>query len=546
MYVDTATIKRGDKTYKRHLLRASYRDENGNVKHRTILNLSGCSDAEVNALKLAFKHKDKLASLLSIDAIEPTIGKRIGAAWALAEIAKRVGVCGALGDDRQGRLAFLQVLARIIGQGSRLSAVRLAESHALCEVLGIDKLDEDDLYENLAWLAEQQEEIEKTLFAARFPSEVPTLFLYDVTSSYLEGACNELGAYGYNRDRKKGKLQIVVGLLTGSDGLPVAVRVFEGNTSDEKTVSAQVRILADSFGVKEVTLVGDRGMLKGPQIDALPDDFRYITAITKPQISKMLTDGVLQMELFADRVCEVDVGDVRYMLRRNPLRAEEMCKSRASKFAAVEKTATAQTKYLAEHPKADANKALGKVVAKIKRLKADPWLCAAESRRAISVEKDDAALSAAALLDGCYAIKSDVPKEVADAQTLHDRYCDLESVERAFRTVKTAHLELRPVYVHKASSTRGHVFVVMLALLLQREIERCWRELNITVEEGIDELGAITALEIRLGDATVNTIPKPNPRAALLLEKASVSLPSALPATQARVHTKKKLASARE
>jgi len=201
----------------------------------------------------------------------------------------------------------------MIDQGSRLSAVRLAESHALCEMLGIDKLDEDDLYANLAWLAEQQEEIEKALFAVRFPNTTPSLFLYDVTSAYLEGVCNELGAFGYNRDRKKGKLQIVVGLLTGPDGLPVAVRVFEGNTNDTKTVSEQVRLVADSFGVKEVTLVGDRGMLKGPQIEALPDDFRYITAITKPQIAKLLSKGMLQMELFSEGVCEVTVDDVRYV-----------------------------------------------------------------------------------------------------------------------------------------------------------------------------------------------------------------------------------------
>jgi hypothetical protein len=543
MYVDSATIKRGDKTYVRHLLRESYR-EDGKIKHRTILNLSGCSLAEIDALKLAFKHKDKLASLLSLEDIESTMGKRIGAVFVLDVILKRVGITKALGTSRDARLAMLQVMARMIDQGSRLSAVRLAESHALCEILGIDKLDEDDLYANLSWLAEQQEEIEKALFGVRFPNTVPTLFLYDVTSAYLEGVENELGEFGYNRDRKKGKLQIVVGLLTGPDGLPVAVRVFKGNTNDTKTVSEQVRLLASSFGVKEVTLVGDRGMLKGPQIEALPDDFRYITAITKPQIARMLSEGTLQLPLFSERVCEVTVGDVRYVLRRNPYRAQQMAETRASKGSVIVSFAVAQTKYLAEHPKANAQKALERVVTKIKALKVD-WLGAEESSRVISVMQDDAALANAALLDGCYVIKSDVPQTSADAQTLHDRYCDLENVERAFRTMKTAHLDLRPVYVHKASSTRGHVFVVMLALLVQRELERCWSELNITTQEGIDELGAITALALRLGNATVNTLPKPGPRAASLLERASVSLPSALPLPHARVHTKKKLSSER-
>jgi hypothetical protein len=543
MYVDSAAIKRGEKIYWRHLLRESYR-EDGKVKHRTVLNLSACSEAEVNALKLAFKYKDELASRLALDGAESTLGKRIGAVFALNAIVNRIGITKALGTSSHARLAVLQIIARVIDQGSRLSAVRLAESHALCEILGIDKLDEDDLYPNLAWLAEQQEKIEKKLFALRFPNTTPTLFLYDVTSAYLEGVSNELGAFGYNRDGKKGKLQIVVGLLAGPDGLPVAVRVFEGNTNDTKTVSEQVRILAESFGVTEVTLVGDRGMLKGPQIAALPDDFRYITAITKPQIVKMLSEGALQMELFSEQVCEVAVGDVRYVLRRNFVRAQQMAESRASKRSAIEKLAGEQTQYLAKHPRADAQKALARVTSKIKQLKAD-WLGAEEKGREIGVVSDDPALANTALLDGCYVIKSDVPKASADAQTLHDRYCDLENVERAFRTMKTAHLDLRPVYVHRASSTRGHVFVVMLALLVQRELEQHWSALNITAEEGVDELGAICVLQVHLGGAIVNTIPKPGPRAAALLEKASVLLPRALPLPHANVHTKKKLSSER-
>ena len=263
MYVDSSTVKRKDKAYTRHLLRTSFR-KNGKVKYKTIANLSGCSGDEIKAIKLALKHKDNLAALVSIKDIKTVLGKRIGAVWALSVIADRIGISKSLGGSRNGKLALCQVIARIIDQGPRLSAVRLAQRHAVCETVGIDKLDEDDLYENLAWLSDQQEKIEKKLFKQRFPNTVPTLFLYDVTSSYLEGVCNQLAGWGYGRDKKKGKMQIVVGLLAGPDGLPVAVRVFQGNTNDTKTVSAQVRILTHSFGVKQVTLVGDRGMLKGP------------------------------------------------------------------------------------------------------------------------------------------------------------------------------------------------------------------------------------------------------------------------------------------
>ena len=540
MYVDTAKIKRKDKTYTRYLLRSSFR-ENGKVKHKTIANLSGCSEDEIKAIKLALKHKKNIMALFTDQNIETVLGKRIGAVWALDVIAKKLGITKALGADRDGKLALLQVFARVIDQGLRLSAVRFGQSHAVCEVIGIDKFDEDDLYENLAWLAQKQEEIEKNLFNLRFVNAVPTLFLYDVTSSYLEGVCNEFAGWGYGRDKKRGKMQIVVGLLAGPDGLPVAVRVFKGNTHDTQTVSEQVRILAKNFGVKEVTLVGDRGMLKGPQIDQLPDDFRYITAITKPQIMKMLEERVIQYELFTEHVCEVEHEGIRYVLRRNPMRAEQMAMSRKSKHAAVENFSNERNKYLAEHRRASTDAALKKVKAKIKQLKCEKWLRSKANQKVITIEKDEAALEQVAFLDGCSVIKSDVARENAKTQVLHDRYCDLENVERAFRTMKTVHLEMRPVYVRKKESTKGHAFVVMLALLLQRELEKCWVDLNITVEEGIDELGAIHMEDIHIGETCIQNIPTPNEIGKRLLKTANVTLPSVLPKRIASVHTKKKL-----
>jgi len=540
MYIDTAKIKRKNKTYTRHLLRTSYR-EDGKVKHKTLLNLSACSEDEINALKLALKHKKNLVSIASLDEIETVLGKRIGAAWFLKAVAEKAGVLKALGTGQDGKLAMFQVIARTANQGSRLSAVRFAKSHAVCEILGIKKLNEDDLYENLAWLSAKQEAIEKKLFCQRFAQAPPTLFLYDVTSTYLEGMCNELANWGYNRDKKKGKKQIVIGLLTGPDGLPVAIRVFEGNTPDTKTVSEQVRILAKNFGVKEVTLVGDRGMLKGPQIKSLPDDFRYITAITKPQIQKMLSAGILQYELFSEMVCEVEDQGIRYVLRRNPVRAEEIAMTRLSKHDTVGKVAAELTQYLAGHPRADAKKAREKVLTKINKLKAEKWLTATEKDRVIAVHKDDDRLSEVALLDGCYIIKSNVPKTDADARTLHNRYCNLENVERAFRTMKTVHLEMRPVFVKKKESTQGHAFVVMLSLLLQRKIEEAWSGMDITVEEGLDELGAIHMQEVRLGSACIQDIPTPNKIGRQLLKAAGVKLPSVLPKTIAKVDTKKKL-----
>jgi len=544
MYIDSNTIKGKNKSYTRHLLRSSFREE-GKVKHKTIANLSLCSEDEIQAIKLALKHTKNLSALGTVKDIKTVMGKRIGAVWALSVIAQRLGLTKALGADLNGKLALVQVIARIIDQGSRLSAVRFAQRHAVCEVVGVSKLDEDDLYENLTWLYGQQEEIEKKLFKLRFPDAVPTLFLYDVTSSYIEGIYNELADWGYCRDKKKGKMQIVMGMLADPDGLPVAVRVFRGNTNDTQTVSEQIRILSENFGAKEVTLVGDRGMIKGPQIDSLPDDFRYITAITKPQILKMIEDHIIQYELFTEYVCEVENNGVRYILRRNPIRAEQISVTRHSKYLTIQQLCTDRNKYLVEHPKASVSAALKRVKARIKKLNCDKWLFANDSQREIVIDKNEDALGEVALLDGCYVIKSDVSKENAEAKTLHDRYCDLEKVERAFRTMKSAHLEIRPVFVRKEANTKGHAFVVMLALLMQRELERCWADLNITVEEGINELGSIHMEDIHIGGISIQNIPMPNEIGEKLLEKAQITLPSALPSRKANVYTKKKLPSER-
>ena len=199
MYVDRSKITVNGKTYQRVLLRESYR-EDGKVKHRTVINISKCSEQEIQAIELAFKHKKDLQALqpASDDPIQLRQGLAFGSVWLLHSLADRLGIIQALGNDRQGKLALWQVLARALNQGSRLSAVRLAESHAACDVLGLDPFNEDQLYPNLAWLAENQTQIEQRLFKHFYPSGCPGLFLYDVTSSYLEGDQNALSAWDKN------------------------------------------------------------------------------------------------------------------------------------------------------------------------------------------------------------------------------------------------------------------------------------------------------------------------------------------------------------
>src|SRR6266571_3944471 len=251
MYIDTSRILRGGKTYTRHLLRESYR-ANGKVLHRTLANVSHCSEAEIEALRLALRHKGELQYLGTIqDAITLKQGLSFGAVWTVYHVARRVGIAQALGTTREGKLALWQVMARVIDQGSRLSAVRLAMSHAACDVLGLGTFDEDALYENLDWLAGAQAGVEDRLFAQRTKIKPVSLFLYDVTSSYLEGTHNELAAFGYNRDGKKGKLQIVIGLLCDEAGTPVFIEVFPGKTQDPHTFAAQLAKVKTRFGVKD-------------------------------------------------------------------------------------------------------------------------------------------------------------------------------------------------------------------------------------------------------------------------------------------------------
>jgi hypothetical protein len=287
------------------LIRESYR-EGHKIKSRTIANITGWPMQRIELLKKLLRG-DLDEMVLEHEVSKQ--GRAVGALFALREIAKKTGLDVVFGRTEKGRLALLLIFARLVIQGSRLKAARWAEEEAIEDALGIDHVDEDDLYDALDWLSKHQETIEKKLFYARHET-APALFLYDVTSSYLEGEENELADYGYNRDKKKGKKQIVIGLLTDPEGDPVAVRVFEGNTSDPKTVEEQIAILSKSFGATEVILVGDRGMLKKPQIVSLPEGFRYLTAITKPQIRTLLEKGILQMELFEDALAEVRVSAI--------------------------------------------------------------------------------------------------------------------------------------------------------------------------------------------------------------------------------------------
>ena len=323
----------------------------------------------------------------------------------------------------------------------------------------------------------------------------------------------------------------------------MSTEVFRGNTQDTKTFAAQVRKASARFGCERVTFVGDRGMIKSGQIEELSRvGFHYITAITKPQIDTLLAAGLIQMELFAAEVCEIHHADVRYVLRRNPVRAEQLAESRAGKQARARQLLQERNQYLAQHPRAKVSTAEKMLRAKIAQMNIDAWLHVETEARTLKLTVHQSALDQAARLDGCYVIKTDLPENAASTQVVHDRYKDLTEVEQVFRTCKTTHLETRPIHVRTEEHTRAHVLVVMLAYLIRRELSRAWTALDLTVEEGLDQLQTLCSTQITVqGGASCLRIPTPGETSHALLKALDISLPDVLPHTEVPVVTRKKL-----
>jgi transposase len=466
------------------------------------------------------------------------VGPVFGLLYALARVAEELGISAALGKTRLGKLALFLVLVRLAHQGSRLSAVRWAEDHAVAEALGLSRFDEDDLYAALDDLCARQEKVEQILYQRylRRRGAPPALFLYDVTSSYLEGEHNALGEYGYNRDGKRGKLQIVIGLLADSEGEPLAVRVFAGNTADPVTVADQIKLVKEQFGVEELVFVGDRGMVKSKGKQMLKDaDLRYITALTDPQIRRLLADGTLQLGLFHEKVCEVEADGVRYLLRKNEseaAREKHRLEDKLAKLAGrIERRNQQVETSLRCQPEAGSRQLQAWIV----RYKMTGLVELRLEDRVLTLVKNEAAIERALELAGCYVVVSDVSKDRMSGQEVHDSYVGLQKVERDFRAMKTGLLEIRPVFVRKESRTRGHVLACMLALKVSREMERRLQAAfgttdsdphTVTLSDALASLSRLCLLHYPIdAETTVTRLPRPDTRQKEILTALGVALP---------------------
>jgi uncharacterized protein YbjQ (UPF0145 family) len=509
MYIERTTSKTATKTHECFMLRESYR-ENGKTRKRTIANISHLSIEEIEALRAALRYKQPA---VPISEMSMRTGKTVGAITVVREIAKKLGIVDVLGSSRNAGLCLWLMFARLVEQGSRLSSIRLAQRHD-SSLLGLKSFDENDLYGALTWVGEEQEAIQQALFKRRYGEKAPRLFLYDVTSSYLEGMENQLSWWGYNRDGKKGKKQIVFGLLTDELGEPIAVEVFRGNTADPATFVELVTGFGKRFNVSEVIFVGDRGMIKKLGIEALhQESFKYITGITTAQIKTLLKNDIIQLNLFDSELHEVSDGDVRYVFRRNPVRAAEVFGARNDKLARLRELAHKETQYLTEHSQATEENAVKRVQVMAKKLKLKEFVQIESESRKIKVSIDESQWQEASQLDGCYVLKTDVPATELDTKAIHARYKDLAKVERGFRTIKTGLLEVRPIWLRDEVRTRGHIFICMLSYMISRELKK----LTVgeeTVQDLIAELNMVTELEITAGKETIMSVPQPPEKAA--------------------------------
>jgi len=452
------------------LLRQSFR-EGGRVRKRTLANLSDWPTTLVEGLRTLLKG--------GIAVVEEGIGIRRalphGHAAAVLGMIRAIGLDRLLGrpsDKRLAALAIALIASRLVSPASKLATARdLAADTAgssLGRLLGLGGVDEVELYRALDWLGARQAAIESAL--ARRHLRDGALVLYDVSSSWLEGRCCELARFGYSRDGKKGKLQIVYGLLCAADGCPVAVEVFAGNTADPTTLSAQIAKLKERFGLSRVVLVGDRGMITSARIrdELKPAGLDWITALRAPQIRALLDAGAFQLSLFDERdLAEITAPEFpgeRLVVCKNPLLAEERARKREDLLRATEAALTKLADQIACGTGRTGRDKIGRAVGRIEnRYKLAKLFDISVGEDGFTFGRNPARIADEARLDGFYVIRTSVEDKVLAADNVVGAYKGLARVERAFRSLKTVDLHIRPIHHWLAPRVRAHVFLCLLA-----------------------------------------------------------------------------------
>ena len=476
VHVATTTRHYKNTTYHTHLLRRTFRQD-GKVKHETLGNISHLPDHIIDLVRRALKGE----ALVNPEAAFTCLRSYPhGHVAAVLGSLKQLGLHTLIARpaSRRRDLVVAMIVARVIDARSKLATARALNPESavstLGQILGLEAVDENELYGAMDWLIRRQRGIEQRL-ARRHLSD-NTLMLYDLTSSYFEGHTCPLARRGHSRDGKRGTLQIVFGLLCTADGCPIAVEVFEGSTGDPKTVAAQVDKIRNRFGLQRVVLVGDRGMLTGARIrEDLKgvDGLRWITTLRAPTIRKLIANGEVAQSMFDERdlaeISSPDFPGERLIVCRNPVLADQRRRKRQELLVATEDKLAAIVKATerAKEPLRGAA-AIGVRVGKvINQHKVGKHFLTTITDDSFSFERDHDKIATEAELDGLYIVRSNVEPELFDADQTVRAYKDLAKVERAFRSMKTVDLKVRPIYHRRADRVRAHVLLCMLAYYLE-------------------------------------------------------------------------------
>jgi transposase len=515
MHIDGVPNRTSRPTY---LLRESYR-EGKKVRKRTLANLSALSDEQIETIRAVLAGQ----SMRPVEQLWQTVRSRPhGAVQAVRLAMQKLGFEALIGSrpGPQRDAVCAMVAARILSPHTKLATTRWWHTTTLPEEFGVADMDENDLYAAMDWLLERQDAIQKKL-AARHLSQ-GGLALYDLSSSYFEGRCCPLARIGYSRDGKRNTLQVNYGLLTNREGCPVAISVYEGNTGDARTLPDQVRRLRDDFGLGRLVLVGDRGMISHKAIEDLRslEGLAWITALKSAQIRSLVQGGALQLGLFDERnlieFIHPEYPGERLVACRNADLGRLRAHKREALLVATEKELEKVRARIRKGSLAGRDRigvCVGKVVNKYKVAKLF----------ALDIEDDSfqfhrltASIAAEAALDGIYIIRTNVPNRQMDSAEAVRSYKALAEVERAFRSMKTIDLHVRPIHHWLATRVRAHIFLCMLAYYVEWHMRKVWRELLFADEDlksktRRDPVAAAQRSEAALNKAATHTLDDGSP-----------------------------------
>ena len=490
----TYTAKSGEqRVYESVLVRRTYRD-GAKVRHETLANLSALSADAVAAIEATLKGERLVPAG---QAVQITAAAPHGHVAAVHAAAVKLGLPALLGPAGRPRdLALALIISRVAAPASKLSTLTWWADVTLGADLGVADASTDDIYAAMDWLGHRQDAIEAELARRHLaPQANPSkMALFDLSSSWMEGRCCPLSARGYSRDGKKGKLQIEYGLLTDPEGRPVAVRVFPGNTGDPSAFTAIADVVRTKFGLAQMVMVGDRGMITSARIAALnqaedgtqqPDPYGWITALRAPAIRKLMADdGPLQLSLFDQQdlaeITSPDFPGERLIACRNPALAADRARKRQDLLAATEKLlapviARVQAGRLAGAGPIEVE--VGKVISTYNTGK---HFAVTITDTTLTIERRQDQIDAEATLDGFYVLRTPVPASELDAAAVVTAYKNLKYVERDFRHIKSDDLDLRPVFHRLGERVRAHVLICMLACYLTWYLRRAWAPLTYT------------------------------------------------------------------